>query len=267
MIIVAPYSPYLPVQSRFWPLYVSFSLLRVTFSAVMWFHGKISVYYLLLSILVLAVVSLMWWRDVVRESLVGYHTSKLELGFRLSMMFFILSEVFFFVAFFWAFYDRRVSPTIELGITWPPKGVTPLDTYSIPLLNTVILLSSGVSVTWSHHALINNNYSSMVSRLLITVLLGAYFLFMQYAEYCESQFTITDGSYGRTFFISTGFHGFHVILGTSMLFYTLVATIRGVLLYNHHFIFEASAWYWHFVDVVWLFLFVSVYWWGSLLVA
>ncbi len=265
MLLTFPLSPYLPVQASLWPLFIGFSLLRLTFSLVMWFHGKLLFYYLFLTFVPVVVVSFLWWRDVVRERLVGYHTSKLEFGFRLAIILFILSEVFFFVSFFWAFYDRRVSPTIELGIMWPPKGVSPLDTYSIPLLNTVILLSSGVSVTWSHHALINNSYSSIVIRLLVTVVLGFYFLFMQYEEYCESQFSIADGSYGRTFFMATGFHGIHVMLGTSMLFYTLISSLRGILLFNHHFIFEASAWYWHFVDVVWLFLFVRIYWWGSLL--
>lgn len=265
MLLSVPFSPYLAVQARFWPIYVRLSLLRVTFGAVMWFHGKLSVYYVLLTVFPLICVSFMWWRDVVRERLIGYHTSKLEFGFRLAILFFILSEVFFFVSFFWAFYDSRVSPTVELGMSWPPKGISPLDTYSIPLLNTVILLSSGVSVTWSHHALINNSYTSILLSLLITVALGIYFLSMQYEEYCESQFAISDGAYGSTFFIRTGFHGIHVMLGTSMLFYTLLSSLRGLLLYNHHFIFEASAWYWHFVDVVWLFLFVSVYWWGSLI--
>lgn len=265
MLLTFPLSPYLPVQRSFWPLLVSIALLSLTFRVVMWFHGKLLTWYLLVALLPVVIVAFLWWRDVVRESLVGYHTSKLELGFRLSMIFFILSEVFFFVSFFWAFYDSSVSPTVELGIMWPPKGISPLDTYSIPLLNTVILLSSGVSVTWSHHSLINNMYSSIVTSLFVTVILGVYFLFIQFEEYCESQFSIADGSYGRTFFMATGFHGIHVLLGTSMLLYTLVASVRGLLLYNHHFIFEASAWYWHFVDVVWLFLFVSVYWWGSLL--
>jgi cytochrome c oxidase subunit 3 len=265
MLLNAPFSPYLPVQASFWPLLLRFSLLSIMFTVVMWLHGKISVTYLLVGLLSVAVISFLWWRDVVRERLIGYHTSKLEFGFRLSILLFILSEVFFFVSFFWAFYDSSVSPTVELGMTWPPKGIIPLDTYSIPLLNTVILLSSGVSVTWSHHALMNNNYSSMVVRLLVTVILGVYFLTMQYEEYAESQFSIADGSYGSTFFMSTGFHGIHVIVGTSMLFYTLLASLRGIFLYNHHFMFEASAWYWHFVDVVWLFLFIRVYWWGSLL--
>lgn len=179
-------------------------------------------------------------------------------------MFFILSEVFFFVSFFWAFYDASLSPRVELGINWPPKGIVPLAFYSVPLLNTVILLSSGVSVTWAHHALIENYFNKVVFSLLITVVLGVYFLYIQWVEYNESQFCLSDGVYGSTFFIATGFHGMHVIVGTTFLFYVLKSLLQSHLIFNHHFSFEAAAWYWHFVDVVWLFLFVSIYWWGRL---
>ena len=179
-------------------------------------------------------------------------------------MLFILSEVFFFISFFWAFYDSSLVPTIELGMVWPPKSVTPLSVYSVPLLNTIILLSSGITVTWAHHALINNFFNKTVVSLFLTVVLGVYFLFMQWLEYNEAMFSIADGVYGRTFFMATGFHGMHVIVGTTFLFYVFLALVSGKLLYNHHFSFEAAAWYWHFVDVVWLILFISVYWWGSL---
>lgn len=180
----------------------------------------------------------------------GYHTSKLELGFRSSMILFIRSEVLFFVSFFWAYYDGSLSPRIDVGLSWPPKGIYPLSVYSVPLLNTVILLSSGVSITWSHHSLMINDYSSIVVSLAITLGLGIYFLYLQYTEYIETSFRITDGIYGRTFFIRTGFHGVHVIVGSTMLLYTLLLTLAGVLTFNHHFSFEATAWYWHFVDVV-----------------
>jgi cytochrome c oxidase subunit 3 len=154
---------------------------------------------------------------------------------------FIVSEVFFFLRFFWAFYDRRLSPAIELGIVWPPKGILPLRVYSVPLLNTVILLSSGVTVTWCHHRIINNLFSTSVISLSITVLLGVYFLYMQYCEYDERAFSIADGVYGTTFFVRTGFHGLHVIVGTTYLFYVLLSMTRGILLFNHHFMFEAAA--------------------------
>lgn len=257
-------SPFLSLQSSFWPLFVGFGLLSLTGTAVLYFHFKVGLFSLLFSILVIGILSFTWWKDVVRESLVGFHTSKLELSFRFGIILFILSEVFFFVSFFWAYYDSSLSPCVELGLQWPPKGILPLGVYSVPLLNTVILLSSGVTITWSHHSLTNNNYSSSLVALGVTVALGVYFLIMQYLEYTESAFSIADGVYGTTFFMSTGFHGMHVIVGTTFLFYVILMMTKGILLYNHHFMFEAAAWYWHFVDVVWLFLYVSVYWWGSL---
>lgn len=264
MLFKVVFSPFLGLQSSFWPLFVGLSLLSVTGTAVLYFHFKVTLSALLFSVIVLATLRFTWWKDVVREGLVGFHTSKLELSFRFGMILFILSEVFFFVRFFWAYYDASLSPCVELGMQWPPKGILPLGVYSVPLLNTVILLSSGVTITWSHHALTNNNFSRRITALIVTVLLGVYFLIMQYLEYTESAFTIADGIYGTTFFMRTGFHGMHVIVGTTFLFYCFLRMLKGVLLYNHHFMFEAAAWYWHFVDVVWLFLYVSVYWWGSL---
>lgn len=257
-------SPFLAVQTSFWPFLLSLNLFSTLFSVVVWIKdpSTISIVYITSSLTVL--LAFLWWKDFNNESLIGYHTHKLELSLRFAMLLFILSEVFFFVSFFWAFFDASLSPTIELGLSWPPKGITPLSVYSVPLLNTVILLSSGITVTWAHHSLIDNLFTSSVIALLTTVLLGAYFLVMQYAEYVETSFSMADGVYGSTFFIATGFHGIHVFIGTSFLFYVFINLIQGKLLYNHHFSFEAAAWYWHFVDVVWLFLFISIYWWGSL---
>lgn len=173
--------------------------------------------------------------------MLGYHTHKLEARLRVAFALFILSEVFFFVSFFWAFYDASLSPTVELGLAWPPKGVIPLSTYSVPLLNTVILLSRGITVTWAHHAIMNNLFNKSVVRLGVTVVLGAYFLLMQLAEYNEAQFSISDGVYGSTFFIATGFHGLHVSIGTVFLFYVLLLLLNSKLTCNHHFSFEAAA--------------------------
>lgn len=257
-------NPYLPLGVRLWPLLIRVNLLCVTLSFVLWVSYKVSVLYLVRLVSLLGLISFIWWRDVIRERILGFHTSKLEYSFRTGILWFITSEVFFFISFFWSFYDRSLAPSIELGITWPPVGVLPLSVYSVPLLNTVILLSSGVTITWAHHSLINNYYTSAVVGLLVTVFLGLYFLFIQYQEYMERAFSICDGIYGTTFFIRTGFHGMHVIVGTSILLYTLYTILLGKFLANHHFMFEASAWYWHFVDVVWLFLYISIYWWGSL---
>lgn len=257
-------SPFLAVQSSFWPIMSSIVLFSLLSNTVLWINMKLGFLNVLVSVVLTVSIMFLWWKDVTNESLIGYHTHKLEVRLRVAMMLFILSEVFFFISFFWAFYDSALVPTIELGMVWPPKSVAPLSVYSVPLLNTIILLSRGITVTWAHHALMNNFFNKTVVRLFLTVVLGVYFLFMQWLEYNEAMFSIADGVYGRTFFMATGFHGMHVIVGTTFLFYVFLALISGKLLYNHHFSFEAAAWYWHFVDVVWLILFISVYWWGSL---
>lgn len=257
-------SPFLPVQTSLWPFLLSLSLFGSLGRVVLYCNLKVSLLYVLFSFICTSLTVFLWWKDFMRESLIGYHTHKLEISLRVAILLFILSEVFFFVSFFWAFYDASLSPTVETGIVWPPKGIAPLSVYSVPLLNTVILLSRGVTVTWAHHALINNYFNKTVIRLRFTVILGVYFLVIQWVEYAEAQFRIADGVYGRTFFIATGFHGMHVLVGTSFLFYVLLNLLSSKLVFNHHFSFEAAAWYWHFVDVVWLILFLSVYWWGRL---
>ena len=256
--------PFLAVQSSFWPLLVSIILFSILINTVLWFHFKLSLFIVLFPAFILVVISFAWWKDLNRERILGYHTHKLEVRLRVAILLFILSEVFFFVSFFWAFYDASLAPTIEVGIMWPPKGIVTLSVYSVPLLNTIILLTRGITVTWAHHAIINNYFNKSVVSLLITVLLGVYFLTMQWVEYDEAQFSIADGAYGSTFFVATGFHGIHVFIGTTFLFYVWLNLVDCKLLYNHHFSFEAAAWYWHFVDVVWLILFISIYWWGRL---
>jgi len=208
-----------------------------------------------------------WWRDVVRESrTAGVHTPVVRLGLRYGMMFFISSEVMFFVAFFWAFFHFALFPENVLGgenPTWPPAGTLTFDPFHLPLLNTMILLLSGTTVTWAHHSIIEGKNREAVWALVITVLLGLSFTACQAFEYSEAPFKFMGGGvYPAVFFLATGFHGFHVIIGTLFL---LVCTIRaqaGQFTPSRHFGFEAAAWYWHFVDVVWLFLFICVYWWG-----
>ena len=159
------------------------------------------------------------------------------------MVLFIVSEVIFFSSFFWAFFHSRLSPNIELGSQWPPVGIQPFNPFSVPLLNTIILLSSGISVTWSHHAIMVGNLSEAIQRLVITVVLGVYFTFVQLLEYIEAPFTFSDSAYGRTFFIATGFHGLHVIVGTSFLAAIFFRLIKCRFSKTHHFGFEAAAWY------------------------
>ena len=257
-------SSFVFVSSSFWPLILSLSIFRFLVRFFLWVNLFVSIYFPLLSLIRLLLVSLIWWKDLVREGILGFHTFKLDLCFRVGIFLFILSEVFFFVSFFWAFFDSSLVPTCEVGIIWPPKGISVLSPYSVPLLNTLILLSRGVSLTWAHHSIISNKYISFIWRILLTIFLGIYFLYIQYSEYIFTRFSFTDGIYGRTFFLTTGFHGFHVLVGFLFLSWVLFISFKGRFIYNHHFSFEASAWYWHFVDVVWLILFISFYWWGSL---
>jgi len=170
---------------------------------------------------------------------------------------------FFFVSFFWSFFHVRLSPNIELGSYWPPIGINPFNPWGVPLLNTIILISSGIRVTWCHKAIELNIHQQSLISLLITVILGGYFTAFQGMEYYEASFSISDSVYGSTFFIATGFHGLHVIVGTLFLLACLLRTFMGILRKTHHIGLKAAIWYWHFVDIVWLFLFFWVYVWGS----
>nr|YP_009328074.1 cytochrome c oxidase subunit III [Euborellia arcanum]APD14848.1 cytochrome c oxidase subunit III [Euborellia arcanum] len=246
-----------------WPLMGALGTLISVVGAVKWFHHY-TVYLLLVGVLINVLVMYQWWRDVVREgTFQGCHTLEVSFGLRWGMILFIISEVFFFISFFWAFFHSSLSPMMELGLTWPPTGVQPFNVFQVPLLNTAILLASGVSVTWAHHGLMEGNYTQSVQGLILTVLLGVYFSFLQGYEYMEASFSIADSVYGSTFFVATGFHGLHVLIGSSFLLVCLLRLLVKHFSLSHHFGFEAAAWYWHFVDVVWLFLYVSVYWWGG----
>lgn len=205
-----------------------------------------------------------WWRDISREgAFQGLHSAIVELGLRWGMLLFITSEVFFFLRFFWAYFHASLAPNVELGSLWPPVGIQVFNAFGVPLLNTIVLVSSGVSVTWAHHALISGDYSETTKGLFITVALGIYFTMLQGLEYYEATFSFADRIYGSTFFIATGFHGLHVIVGTLFLLVCLLRHLKGEFRPAHHFGFEAAAWYWHFVDVVWLFLYLALYWWGG----
>ena len=255
--------PFHLVEYSPWPLTGSAGALRLTVGLTAWFHGYNTTALFLGPLLIVATI-IQWWRDVIREAtFLGHHTNKVTKGLRWGIALFITSEVLFFFAFFWAFFHRRLAPTPELGCCWPPTGITPLNPFAVPLLNTAVLLASGVSVTWAHHALIEGRRPETLAGLTITVLLGAYFTFLQATEYFQAPFTIADRVYGSTFFVATGFHGLHVLIGSTFL---LVCLIRAYLHHfssSHHFGFEAAAWYWHFVDVVWIFLYLCIYWWGS----
>lgn len=257
------FHPYHIVDQSPWPLRRAFGALIITSGIVRWFKGNSSLL-MFIGVSVVVVTSIQWWRDVRREAaLQGHHSLEVETNIRIGMVLFIASEVLFFVSFFWAFFHSSLAPCIEIGILWPPKNIRAFNPFQIPLLNTIILLSSGVSVTWAHHRLMENNHSQAKKGLIITVLLGLYFSFLQGYEYLEASFSFADSVYGSTFFLATGFHGLHVIIGTTFLLVCLVRLSRCQFSQTHHFGFEAAAWYWHFVDVVWLFLYITIYWWGS----
>lgn len=246
-----------------WPLLRSIGAITILSGIVKWFNLFDSNLLLLGNIITILTVY-QWWRDVARErTFQGLHTYSVTLGLRWGIILFITSEVLFFLSFFWAFFHRRLSPAIELGAIWPPIGILTFNPFQIPLLNTAILLTSGITVTWAHHRLIENNHSQTTQGLFFTVLLGFYFSILQAYEYIEASFTISDSVYGSTFFIATGFHGLHVLIGTIFLFTCLIRHLNNQFSKNHHFGFEAAAWYWHFVDIVWLFLYVTIYWWGG----
>nr|AIG23298.1 cytochrome c oxidase subunit III [Neophascogale lorentzii] len=246
-----------------WPLTGAMSALLLTSGMIMWFHFH-STLLLLMGMLTMLLTMYQWWRDIVREGTYqGHHTPVVQKGLRYGMILFITSEIFFFLGFFWAFYHSSLSPALELGSCWPPVGVHPLNPLEVPLLNTAILLASGVSITWAHHSLMEADRKQMIQSLSITIALGLYFTALQAMEYYEAPFTISDGIYGSTFFVATGFHGLHVIIGSLFLIVCLLRQFSYHFTSTHHFGFEAAAWYWHFVDVVWLFLYVSIYWWGS----
>nr|YP_010363595.1 cytochrome c oxidase subunit III [Priotyrannus closteroides]UNZ12709.1 cytochrome c oxidase subunit 3 [Priotyrannus closteroides] len=255
--------PYHLVDVSPWPILGAFGAMTIMMGLIKWFHFYES-NLLILGFTITALVMYQWWRDVVREATYqGLHTYNVTIGLRWGMILFITSEVFFFISFFWGFFHNSLSPSVELGMIWPPKGIQTFNPIEIPLLNTLILLTSGLTVTWAHHALMENNYSQALQGLLLTVTLGAYFTILQAYEYLEAPFTIADAAYGSSFFMATGFHGIHVIIGTTFLLVCLIRHMLNHFSSTHHFGFEAAAWYWHFVDVVWLFLYISVYWWGS----
>nr|YP_010010060.1 cytochrome c oxidase subunit III [Sipalinus gigas]QNS38618.1 cytochrome c oxidase subunit III [Sipalinus gigas] len=255
--------PFHMVDYSPWPLIGSLGTFTMMMGLIKWFH-LFKTDLLLIGLTINTLVMYQWWRDITRESTFqGLHTMKVALGLRWGMILFITSEVLFFVAFFWAFFHSSLSPSIELGLTWPPKGISPFNPIEIPLLNTLILLSSGLTITWAHHSIMENNYKSSIQGLALTVILGLYFTILQGYEYMEAPFTIADSVYGSTFFMTTGLHGLHVIIGSTFLAVCLVRLFYNHFSSTHHFGFEAAAWYWHFVDVVWLFLYISIYWWGS----
>lgn len=249
-----------------WPLLASLGAFMLTTGGVLYMHKVLGGWDLFLNgVVVILFVMYVWWRDVVREATYEeQHSFVVQRGLRLGMVLFIASEVMFFFAFFWAFFHSSLAPAFNIGGVWPPKAIISMNTYTIPLTNTFILLSSGATVTWAHHAIILSAKRQTIIGLLYTLILAILFTYFQGLEYVSAPFNISDGIYGSCFYMATGFHGFHVFIGTVALFVSLIRIVFNHFTNTHHFGFESSIWYWHFVDVVWLFLFINIYWWGNL---
>lgn len=262
--------PYHIVDLSPWPILTAFSLLIASIGGVMYMHKYVAGHYVLsIGILFLASCMFFWWRDVLKEGKANHHTIVVQRGLRIGMALFILSEVMFFVAFFWSFFKARLFPEgmlDEAGIwiigdgVWPPKNIKLFDPWDIPFMNTLVLLLSGTSVTWAHYSIMNNDRKNTVKALGCTILLALFFTSMQAYEYHHATFKFTDGIYATNFYMATGFHGAHVIIGTIFLFTCYLRARNGDFEKGKsHLGFEFAAWYWHFVDVIWLFLFVFLY--------
>ena len=251
--------PYHLVEPSPWPLLGSLAAGVMAVGAVIYMHDG-PLWILIAGLVAVLAVMALWWRDVIIEAFVERaHSPVVKLGLRYGMLLFIASEVMFFAAFFWAFFDAWLYPKAAIDFTWPPPGIEAIHAFPLPLLMTLVLLLSGTTVTMAHHALVEGHNRSAARWLGITVLLGVAFTGIQILEYGHATFGFGDGIYPSTFYMATGFHGFHVLIGTIFLAVCWVRTVKGHFTPDSHFGFEAAAWYWHFVDVVWLFLFFFVY--------
>nr|NP_803499.1 cytochrome c oxidase subunit 3 [Harpochytrium sp. JEL105]AAO64944.1 cytochrome c oxidase subunit 3 [Harpochytrium sp. JEL105] len=253
--------PYHLVDPSPWPLFGGLS--AFVFASGLIFSFKHGPSVLIIGLISVAIVAFGWFRDVTREGISGKHTTKVQSGLMLGVLLFLVSELMLFFSFFWAYFHSSLSPDIALGGVWPPIGVHAVDPWSIPLLGSIFLLSSGATCTLAHNALINGNKDMALSGMIFTVILGGAFVLLQVNEYYVSEFSLADSVFGSVFYMTTGLHGTHVIIGVTFLTIMLIRMFRDQFTTHHHLGLEFSLWYWHMVDVVWLFVFLSYYWWGS----
>ena len=256
--------PFHLVDPSPWPIAAAFSAFFFTLGFALYLHQyEIGFDLLTLGFGIIVLVIGLWWRDIVREATFeGHHTLRVQKGLRLGISLFIVSEVIFFFPFFWAFFHSSLAPVFSIGGVWPPVGIHPISPWGIPLLNTALLLLSGFTLTWSHHALRAGGKKQSLFPLCLTILLAVFFLSLQAFEYNTASFSISDSIYGSVFYITTGLHGFHVLIGTIFL---CICALR--LVFNHfprtqHLGFDFAVWYWHFVDIVWIFVYLFIYVWG-----
>lgn len=257
--------PFHIVDPSPWPIVVAFGAFFMLFGMTLYMHSfNLGFSLFILGLLITTVNATLWWRDIVREgTFEGVHTFSVQHGLRFGMVLFIVSEVMLFFAFFWAYFHSSLNPVPEIGCVWPPKGIEVISPWLIPLLNTTLLLTSGASLTWSHSALLGGYRLEAITGLLLTLVLAILFTGFQAYEYLNAPFNLSDGIYGSTFYMLTGLHGFHVIVGTIFLSVALYRLVVHHYTTHNHIGYECAAWYWHFVDVVWIFLFLAVYTWGE----
>jgi len=257
-------SPFSIPANRPWPLTASFIAFGLTLNSVYFFYIGYS-WWSVFSFIFLLFISFQWLSDIVKENQEGFHTFKVSSNIRFGMILFIISEILFFFAFFWSYFHICLGPTVKTGFQFPPFLFSEIivDPFGIPLLNTMVLISSGVRITWCHHSILNSNFNESLISLTFTIILGVYFMFLQVGEYIKRKVKIKSTVFGTVFFLLTGFHGFHVTIGIVLLSVCLFRL--GFLHFkkNIHVGFEISAWYWHFVDVVWIFLYLFVYLYGK----
>nr|UOX27624.1 cytochrome c oxidase subunit 3 [Nippolachnus piri] len=246
-----------------WPILMAMNTFNFLMSNIMLMNFKFNMIFMSnLSFMIL--ISIMWWRDVIRESTFqGKHNFYIMNLIKLSMIIFIMSEMMLFISFFWNFLHNSLAPSIELGMNWPPKNIIFFNPLLIPLLNTIILLTSSFTVTLTHFYLLNNNKKKTIMFMYLTIMLSLYFLILQIIEYKQALFTFSDSIFGASFYMATGFHGMHVMIGMIFLLMNLVRLINMHLSFIHHISFELAAWYWHFIDIIWLFLYMTFYWWNN----
>lgn len=253
------------LEPSLWPFFLASGLFFFVTGLAFAMHYIIYGYYIILiGMIVLLLTAIFWFLDISREAVIdGYHTRIVRNGLKLGFLFFIASEIMLFFGFFWAFFHSALSPSIELGSVWPPKGLNPITVFEFPLYNTFLLIISGFSVTWAHRGISIGSFKQAIDGLLLTIFLGLFFVILQGIEYYESTFNLSDGAYTCAFFLLTGLHGCHVIVGVVFLFFCFISLLYNHFLNNHYLRFVLAVWYWHSVDIVWILLFLTVYCWGS----
>ena len=255
--------PYFILNLSPWPILIAINTFNLIISNIIIFNFKLNII-IINNLILILIISTLWWRDIIRErTFQGNHNFHIINLIKFRIILFILSEIFLFISFFWNFLHNSLAPSIELGLNWPPKNINFFNPLFIPLLNTIILLTSRFTVTLTHIYLIKNLKKKTIIFINLTIILSIYFLILQILEYNQATFTFSDSIFGSSFYIATGFHGLHVLIGTIFLIINTIRIIKLHFSFIHHIRFELAAWYWHFIDIIWLFLYITFYWWNN----